>query len=68
MDDDGRLVVRDGSTGSHCVVVEYTDDIVFERLRDRPPGATVRLELASVPDRPDSYVATRVLPGGPLAL
>jgi hypothetical protein len=68
MDDDGRLVVREPAADTHRMVVEYADELVFERLQNRPPGATVRLELASAPDRPDSFVATRVLPGGPLAL
>jgi len=68
MDEDGRLVVRDPVTDVRYSIVEYTDELVYERLASEPAGARVRVELAGAPSQPDSYVATRVVTGGSVAL
>jgi hypothetical protein len=59
----GTMTVRDTSTGETYEIVDYTDELVHEKLSTRAKGSTVRLELA--PARGTSgRRATRLLPGG----
>ena len=61
LDGTGRMTVETAD-GEERTVVGCLDGIVAERLSDRAPGATVRMELS--PTDGDGYVAARVLPGG----
>jgi len=65
MDGTGRM--RVGSDGSVYTVVGSSDQRVANRLSDRAPGATVRMELSPAPSG-HGYVAARVKPGGLLPL
>ena len=61
LDGTGRMTVETAE-GEELTVVDCLDGVVAERLSDRAPGATVRMELS--PTDGDGYVAARVLPGG----
>ncbi|WP_123538023.1 hypothetical protein [Halosimplex salinum] len=65
LDATGRMTVRTPD-GEERTVVDCLDGLVAERLADRAPGSTVRLELS--PADGEGYVAARVLPGGLPAL
>jgi prolyl-tRNA editing enzyme YbaK/EbsC (Cys-tRNA(Pro) deacylase) len=66
MDETGRMTVR-AADGTSYTVVGTADRRISERLTDRAPGATVRLELSPAPSG-TGYVVGRVLPGGLPAL
>lgn len=66
MDETGRMTVR-STDGTTHTVVGTLDRRISERLSDRAPGATVRMELTPAPSG-TGYVVGRVLPGGLPAL
>ncbi|MEF8852704.1 MAG: hypothetical protein V5A44_08090 [Haloarculaceae archaeon] len=62
MDRTGRMTVK-STDGTTYTVVGTGDARVSRRLRDRAPGATVRLELGPAPSD-TGHVAVRVKAGG----
>jgi hypothetical protein len=62
MDEEGYMRVSPLGRRETCTVVDYAGPIVENKLADLPEGATVRLDLAPVPDS-DTVVVSRVLPG-----
>jgi len=68
VEDDGALTVRETTTETAYHVVDYTDEMIREKLAARPVGSTVRLELAPADPEGLDWVVTRLKPGAPLAL
>jgi len=66
MDATGRTTLRT-SDGERLTVVGYVDELAGKRLRDRPTGATVRMELTPAPSG-TGHLAARVLSGSLPAL
>lgn len=62
MDRTGRMTVK-STDGAAYTVVGTGDERISKRLRDRAPGATVRMELAPAPSG-TGYIAARVKAGG----
>lgn len=62
MDRTGRMTVRSDDGAVHTVV-GTADERTSRKLRDRAPGATVRMELSPAPSG-TGYLVARVRPGG----